>query len=78
MKTIRCKLKQFALVLALMAVVLSHLALADSQSATYRHGPLPGRWRARYQDRRTEERVLAPLVVDRALDRHGIAPEGRL
>src|SRR2546428_12933597 len=36
MKTIRCKLKQFALVLALVAVALPHFALADSHTATYR------------------------------------------
>src|SRR6185295_12052976 len=36
MKPTASRLKQFALVLALMAVVLSHLALVDSQSATYR------------------------------------------
>jgi hypothetical protein len=36
MNTIPSKLKQFAFALTLMAVVLPHFALADSQSATYR------------------------------------------
>jgi len=36
MKPTASRLKQFPLVLALMAVVLPHLALADGQSATYR------------------------------------------
>ena len=36
MDTIMSKLKQFVIGLALMAVVLPHLALAGSQSATYR------------------------------------------
>jgi hypothetical protein len=36
MNTITSKLKQFAFGLALMAVVLPHFALADSQGATYR------------------------------------------
>jgi hypothetical protein len=36
MKTIRFKLTQFALVLALVAIALPHFALADSHTATYR------------------------------------------